>query len=402
MATITYKKKVNTSHIPYELALSILSKLPLKPLKRFTCVQKSWSLLFQNPNFTDMFHANFFVFKPNEEYENTSLLLKIIIEVDDVLSKLSGDRFEDMVIIDWPPPFEEDHNYVEVLGSSSINGVLCLYQDHGNESPTVLWNPATTEFKVLPPSFQTYENFEFNSPPSAFGYDCVRDDYKVLRNVDYPNDSFSDRSWLSLPEKGSSFWELLMDDDDMCWWNVEYVDICDPLWEIYSLKNNSWRKLNDIDMSLPWLCHSLVNSNDQLCHFLEFEDKMFSFDFSNEKFILTVLPSESDFKYQGRYQHLVILNESVAFLCYDGENDYHMWILGKLGVKESWTKFLIIRHPNNIGYPIGAWKNGIFYTAGHKIARYNLTTQKFEEIEAYVWKVIIYKEVLASVEGLNN
>jgi molecular chaperone HtpG len=35
-----------SNHIPEDLAFSILSKLPLKSLKRFGCVRKSWTLLF--------------------------------------------------------------------------------------------------------------------------------------------------------------------------------------------------------------------------------------------------------------------------------------------------------------------------------------------------------------------
>ncbi|XP_058759795.1 putative F-box protein At5g15660 [Vicia villosa] len=410
MVAMTSRKKVSSSHIPYDLALCILSKLPLKPLKRFTCVQKSWSLLFQNSQFMNMFHTDFFKSKTNEDSQNTSLLIHFTnfvkgkIPIDELLSKLSSNRFEDMVIIDWPPPFKEDHIYMEMLGSSSVNGIICLYQDYGHESPIVLWNPATTEFKVLPPSFQVYnENIEFNPPPSAFGYDCVTDDYKVLRNVFLPEDSpyeFSKGPWLFLPEKDSPFWELLMNDDDMFWLEVESKYIyADPFWEIYSLKNNNWRKLNDIDM--PLVSGSRVNSNE-LCHFLGFEDKMFSFDFSNEKFILTVLPSDSNFEFHNNCKHLLIVNESVVFAYDDCKNNYHIWILGKLGVKESWTKLLNIGHVNDLGYPIGAWKNHIFFSHGHKIVRYNLSTQKFEKFEIYVWKVISYKEVLRSIEGMKN
>ncbi|XP_058759802.1 uncharacterized protein LOC131633105 [Vicia villosa] len=357
----------------------------------------------------NIFHTNFFISKPNEDYENTSLLLNFVSEkqvTEDSLSKLSGDRFEDMVIMDWPPPFEEDHANMLMLGSSSVNGIICLYQDYSDGTPIVLWNPATKETKVLPPSFQLYNGkIEFNPPPSAFGYDCVTHDYKVLRNVLFlPEDSpyaFSKGSWLFLPEKDSPLWELLMDDDHK-FWSEEYIDP-HPFWEIYSLKSNNWRKLNHIDTPLPFTtCRSLVNSNE-LCHFLEGGDKMFSFDFSNEKFIQTVLPSDSNFKYHSENQHLLILNESVAFTCYDCENNFHIWILGKLSVKESWTKVLTIGPGNDLSYSIiGAWKSHILLSVYPKIARYNLSTRNFEEFDFYIWKVIIYKEVLSSMERMKN
>jgi len=60
MAAATDKKKVsNPSHIHDDIAFSILSKLPLKSLTRFTCAKKSWSLLFLNPHFMNLFRTNF-------------------------------------------------------------------------------------------------------------------------------------------------------------------------------------------------------------------------------------------------------------------------------------------------------------------------------------------------------
>lgn len=42
------KEKVSTQGRPNDLFFSILSKLPLKSLKQFGCVCKSWGLLFES------------------------------------------------------------------------------------------------------------------------------------------------------------------------------------------------------------------------------------------------------------------------------------------------------------------------------------------------------------------
>ena len=59
MAAATTNKQVSSAHVHDDIAFSILSKLPLKSLTRFTCVQKPRSLLFKNPFFMNMFHNNF-------------------------------------------------------------------------------------------------------------------------------------------------------------------------------------------------------------------------------------------------------------------------------------------------------------------------------------------------------
>ncbi|XP_068503575.1 heat shock protein 83-like [Phaseolus vulgaris] len=42
------------NHLPDDLAFSILFKLPLKSLKRYGCLHKSWALLLENSNFMEL------------------------------------------------------------------------------------------------------------------------------------------------------------------------------------------------------------------------------------------------------------------------------------------------------------------------------------------------------------
>lgn len=155
-----------------------------------------------------MFRNNF-MSKYDEDYENACLLLKEtknMNEFHDTVFSLFGDRFEDMVKLDWPPPFQADDNpYLRSIWSSSVNDVVCLYNSFDYYNITiVLWNPATRKFKTIPPSLQPYENIEFNLTPIAFGYESIRDDYKAIHMIQYPED-FEDNC-VFVSDKASGFW----------------------------------------------------------------------------------------------------------------------------------------------------------------------------------------------------
>ncbi|XP_024628171.1 putative F-box protein At3g16210 [Medicago truncatula] len=174
-----------SNHIYDDVAFVILSKLPLKSLFRFRCVRKSWSLLFENPYFMDMFRR-IFLSKNHSYYNDTSLLL----HDEYMLYSLFGERFENRVKLDWPNPYGEQFDF-NIYGCASVNGILCI-EDAGRIEGihcieelgrVVLWNPTTGEFKVTPPSPSAFESpcWDPMIDLHGFGYDQVRDDYKVIR-----------------------------------------------------------------------------------------------------------------------------------------------------------------------------------------------------------------------------
>jgi outer membrane protein assembly factor BamB len=56
---------------------------------------------------------------------------------------------------------------------------------------------------------------------------------------------------------------------------------------------------------------------------------------------------------------LVILNGSIAFILnYKKMSTIHISVLGKLGVKESWTKLFIVGPSSSLNYSIVAAKKG--------------------------------------------
>ncbi|CAK8571902.1 unnamed protein product [Lathyrus sativus] len=69
------EKKVS-NFINDDLSFNILSKLPLKSVKRFGCVCKSWSIIFENHHFMKMFRSNF-ISNHHSFYDDTSVLLQV-------------------------------------------------------------------------------------------------------------------------------------------------------------------------------------------------------------------------------------------------------------------------------------------------------------------------------------
>jgi molecular chaperone HtpG len=334
----------------------------------------------------------------NNSYNNDAcLLLKqtlLNFEKHSALYLFSNESFDNKVKLDWPPPIQEDDRGINILGSG-INGILCLYVN-GLSSKLVVWNPAIQEFKVIPPNPAVFvpSYVRFASQHHGFGYDCIRSDYKVIRYVEF----FTSLCYFLDARMNMSASKVLHD----------------PIWEIYSLKSNSWKKL---DLDMKKIYRSPVSVVEQVymngvCHWLGKSERdidnfyLVSFDLGNEGFFLTSIPSIMyniiDFELVNT--HLLLLNESIALIYKDIETaTFHISILGEIGVRESWTKLFIIGPFPGLGNPIGVGKNGdIFFTKDEELARCDLTTNTVQELGIksmfFCCQMVIYKENLLSIE----
>jgi len=384
-----------SNHIHDDLAFFIMSKLPLKSLKRFSCVRKSWSRLFENLNFINMYR-NYFISGTYEEDGSCLLLQQTLLYFPNfhhVLYLLFGERFENKVKLDWPSPFQEDNRAIHILGPV-INGIVCLYQ--GREPVVILWNPATEEYKVLPPS-PTESPVHYEQDyyyVHGFGHDHVRDDYKVIRYVEH----------LFVPDDFK---------DDMEGEPIRLLR--DNVWEIYNLRSNSWRKL---DLDLPRAHHGWVGVYVYMkgvCHWYqdEFEPKgyLVSFDLSNEVFCTTPMPLYMNDGFDPVFlmRYMMVFNDHIALISnYVEMTTFHISILGELGVKESWTKLFVIGPLPCIAYPIGEGKNGDFFfkRIDGELIRYNLSTQVIDELgfkgEFGSCRIVNYKESPLPIGQIND
>jgi molecular chaperone HtpG len=136
----------SSNFIHDDIAFSILSKLPIKSLKRFECVRKSWSHLTEEDEdspFMTMYRKNILLSQPYDG--DTSLLVNMCPQLE-TFHSLSGERFANRV--SFNTPIQSDCEAPRIIGFGSVNGILCLKY---GETRISLWNPTTDEFKVIPP-----------------------------------------------------------------------------------------------------------------------------------------------------------------------------------------------------------------------------------------------------------
>ncbi|XP_012575126.1 F-box protein CPR1-like [Cicer arietinum] len=219
----------------------------------------------------------------------------------------------------------------------------------------------------------------------GFGYDHVRDDYKVIRQLDFFVDSQA-----NVP----------------CEADVGFA----PMWEIYSLRSNSWRKL-DVDM--PYCTMDNGVYMDAFCYWSGEDDYhslskvgpcLVSFDLCNEVFLTTPLPSNmvDDFD----IWRMVLLNGSIALIIYDESTTFHIRILGELGVKESWANVFIVKPLPCAQHLIGVGeKGGIFLRKNDdELVWYDMSTQTIEELGVKISRgycnIVVYKDNLLPIVGL--
>ncbi|XP_045799042.1 putative F-box protein At3g16210 [Trifolium pratense] len=196
-----------SNHIPDDLVNSILYKLPIKSLKHFECVCKSWSHLIIDSYFMTVYR-NYLLSKDHSFYDDTSILLHSTKKVKYDLYSLSGERFENKVKLDWPkvplhpsvrgvkikhsihdiskdnvPPSRVGDFSFEILRPISINGTLCLeypeIPDINDHTKLILWNPTTKEFKVIYLHKSNHLS-DVWAHHYQFGYDHVKNDYKMI------------------------------------------------------------------------------------------------------------------------------------------------------------------------------------------------------------------------------
>jgi F-box interacting protein len=317
-----------------------------------------------------MFRNNL-LFKSNSLYSDDDVYL-ILNQYDWNYYFLYGDKFQSKFKLDLPYfdsiDEEDDVNSISILGSG-INGILCIY-DFNDNAEVVLWNPFLDEHMKVPYSLAEFPD-ESSTKISlhGFGYDHVRDDYKIIEHVAYSD-----------------------------------AVLLDPFWEIYSLKSNSWRKIN-YDMPIRCLSASDVYLNG-VCHWWgEKHNKtcLVSFNLCDEVFLTTPSPL-ADVPDDGFDVQLMVLNGSIALISNQKETaSYQISTLGEFGVEESWIRLFDVELLS-CEWPIGAGTKGkiFFRKEDDELACFDLTTGLIEDIGFdAVFQVIHYKITFRSIGEIN-
>ncbi|XP_026435041.1 F-box protein CPR1-like [Papaver somniferum] len=319
------------SNMPEDVYSEILPWVPAKSAIICKSVCKTWYSLISNPKFVKL-HLHRTIEKKNESKfvflisgdNDHNYALVSSISYDLLYSSLLSMGDCDDAIVEMVLPFKDSAYPVRFLGT--CHGLICMmYATIVGTAPfIVVWNPTTTECKILPNSKIGVVNHHRSI--YSFGYDPKIDDYKLVTVVKLQGNKDG-----SVSMRGSK---------------NGYVA------EIYTLQSDSWRSIETIPYmfsSIPYDSLSGVLVNGARHWYGESrnlaQEFIVSFDFSKERFEQLHLPKEfSEIEHYvmtlGVLEDCLYLLASVIRPCIQHE----VWMMQDYGVQESWTKHVVIRH----------------------------------------------------------
>ncbi|XP_059436778.1 F-box/kelch-repeat protein At3g06240-like [Corylus avellana] len=372
------------NELPEDLVTQILLWLPVVSLLRFKCVCKSWYALITHQNFVRKHLLR-------NKNSNTHLLLSTFNKTMDdyVISTISYEELQ--ISLTHPLPrtyFENSENFcISVVGS--YNGLVCLHVY--DTLKVVIWNPTTRETKVVPES-----NLPIFAPAGyftriqdmGFGFDAKTNDYKIINFV--------------------SMYEPIYDAYSMK--DVKEIRFQK---EVYSLSTDSWRKVDGPQCFISDGTFTYTTGMGSWLAYVE-DPKLFvlSFDMSDEVFLKTPLPDNVT------GHSLFMLNESIAMVALMPVDErwreigYDIWLLLKVGVKDSWNRlFTIGPSIARIHQPLGFWKNDTMFLTkvdSGQLFLYDPSTQQMTDLQIHghsdskQMQLVTYMETLVSVKGGNE
>ncbi|KOM51808.1 hypothetical protein LR48_Vigan09g046700 [Vigna angularis] len=227
----------------------------------------------------------------------------------------------------------------------------------------------------------------------GFGYDCVRNDYKVIRQLSFAN--------------------VTDDDDDDQLPHDRFTAGC--VWEMYSLRSNSWTNLQ-FGGGIPE-CYEVNNKFylEGMCHWWGYQDHfiehLVSFDLINNVWMMTPPPLDIPMDTYDKLEmylvnrELFLLNGSIALISnYPQTTTFYVSILIEVGKKETWTKLLVFGPIPYIRFPIGIgnMSNILFQTDDGDLAWFDLSTHVLQKLGVNVQgrfsQLVVYKESLIRIE----
>ena len=315
-------RRRTNNHLPDEIVLEILARLPVKSVLRFRCVCKSWCSYITDPNFISTHlnhnhhhhHHDYVIHRPkSKSISSRSNLQVCTLALDRTFETISEFRI----------PFTFQSGYPRLVGS--CNGILCFTDCVTSKSKDVyLWNPSIRKFKRLPDTCLT----QLRTLVLGFGYDSQNNDYKVVR--------------IS---------------------QTRVKDVLAREVEVYSLSSDSWKR---VGLGISWTPNAFSFSFNGILAFpfvsghlhwmievmevgggqeMRFSAMILSFDVSSEKFKELPLPDdEGSFivtkcvtSFKGKLA-LIKFGYGVqphSMLC-------SIWVMKEYGVLDSWNKLCVL------------------------------------------------------------
>ncbi|RZC90788.1 hypothetical protein C5167_028620 [Papaver somniferum] len=193
-----------------DIVSNIIIRLPVKSILRFRCVSKAWCKLLKDPDFVKK-HLSHVI-----EMNKFSVMMHPCYDLHEKAHTLAYDPSSSTL----SSPASVSYPLARTFWGT-CNGLICLSTT--NEKDVVLWNPITKEFKEVP-TVPIESADEFSNYKDGFGYGDEIDDFKIVSFVGFEDVYFSEV-------------------------------------RVYTLKSNSWRRLENI----PYLlCHGEMDMSQSL------------------------------------------------------------------------------------------------------------------------------------------
>ncbi|PIN11152.1 hypothetical protein CDL12_16259 [Handroanthus impetiginosus] len=296
----------NILNLPEEIIAEILSRLPVKSLLKFRCVSKSWCSLISSEHFIK---AHLKISKRDTNLTRHKIISTILQPCYSLkqcsLQPLISGLLSEAVEFDYP--MKDPNNAVRIVGC--CNGLVCIAI---NGKYFFLWNPSTRKYKKLPDVDDGMKRGLFITK-YGFGFDESNDDYKVF-------------GILSGFCKARRYETMV---------------------KIYSLKSNSWTRIDAFNDGLPfddvgkfvsgklhWGRKFGLNSKWDIVYF----------DLESE---LCGKIKQPNYVESGFSPSLAALGGSLCVLCDYPQSSVDVWVMKQYGVSESWSKMVSIPYVGN-------------------------------------------------------
>ncbi|KAK9949275.1 hypothetical protein M0R45_004808 [Rubus argutus] len=317
------KVAATDEHLPEDIIVQILYRLPVKPLIRFRCVSKRWTSIISDPQFA----KSQFKYASERKTLSHRLLLSTSSQLESLdLQTLSFE--DDASVRKLTFPFKEAGRAVKILGS--CNGMVFAATGLHSLDNCFIWNPTTGLLLKLPnPSYRVGWCPGF--PHCGFGYVSATDDYKVVVLDHFRN-------------------------------STTPVDM-------YSSKANSWKRIESEPHFSPedYFPQPKGMFLNEALHWLDRgpgdKPTVIAFDLAKEKFREMPLPLlKQDDEAGVLYSELGVLSGGcLCVACYDDVlfgGFIHVWVMMDYDVRESWTELVKVVD-DQLRTPFVYWETSI-------------------------------------------
>ncbi|KAK1398877.1 hypothetical protein POM88_008740 [Heracleum sosnowskyi] len=303
-------------YLPEEMVREVLLRLPVKSLLVCKSVCKPWLSTISNPHFVkSQLHRALIasgnnptlleIEEPQEEEEedeepDEDFLLEIeqreqlrhqhlfeaLLDVNGHDMSTSPIRFHRIAM---PRLFSDTHQ----VFNTCYNGILCV--TNWSFDDIYLWNPSIRQCKKVPPPKPSADSVV--RVESGFGYDCISDDYVVIRVV---YDSIR--------------------------------DVIVPMLQLYSSNSDSWTEFHPFtaEDEIQSLGITTLINGILYCTSV---NKLVSFDFRKQVFVLVPFPKSI----HRRISNVLDFKGSVG-LVFESDSQVDLWTLDDISGEGSWTK----------------------------------------------------------------